>query len=46
VVALNVSGYDAPDVIALGIILHGTFYLFIAIMAFAALLGWLVVRKT
>ena len=36
--ALNISGYQGPDVIALGIVLHGTFYVFIGIVGLSAML--------
>jgi hypothetical protein len=38
--ALNVAGYDAPNAIALGFILYGLFYLFIASMGALSVLGW------
>ena len=38
--ALNASGYKAPDVIAIGFILYATFYLFIALLGFFSLLAW------
>lgn len=43
--ALNAAGYHDSDAIALGFILHGTFYLFIASMGFFSLLVWLKGRK-
>ena len=43
--ALNVAGYQDPDAIALGFVLHGTFYLFIASMALLSALAWLKGRK-
>lgn len=43
--ALTIAGYKASDVIAMGIILHGTFYVLITIVALSALLFWLVIRK-
>jgi uncharacterized membrane protein YbhN (UPF0104 family) len=36
--ALNAAGYHATDAIALGFVLHGAFYVFIAIMGMSALL--------
>lgn len=36
--ALNAAGYQAKDAIALGFVLHGTFYLFIASMGLLSLL--------
>jgi uncharacterized membrane protein YbhN (UPF0104 family) len=45
VVALNLAGYKTNDVVALGIVLHGTMYIFISIMGILALLIWLVARK-
>ena len=36
--ALNVSGYQGSDVIALGIMLHGTFYVFIGMVGLSAML--------
>jgi hypothetical protein len=44
--ALNVAGYRATDAIALGFILHGTFYVFIAVLGLSALLVRLISRKT
>ena len=44
-IALNAAGYHAPDAIALGFVLHGTFYLFIASMGLFSLLVWLKGRK-
>jgi hypothetical protein len=44
--ALKTAGYNAPDVFALGILLHGTFYVFIVILSLSALLIWLVSRKS
>ncbi len=38
--ALNAAGYKAPDAIASGFILYGTFYLFIALMGLFSLLLW------
>jgi hypothetical protein len=43
--ALNAAGYQAHDAIALGFVLHGTFYLFIASMGFFSLLFWFKGRK-
>jgi hypothetical protein len=43
--ALNASGYHAPDAIALGFILHGIFYLFIASTGIFTVLVWFNVRK-
>ncbi len=36
--ALNASGYRAPNAIAIGFVVHGTFYLFIAFLGFFSLL--------
>lgn len=44
--ALNAAGYRTPDGIALGIVLHGTFYAFIAIIGLSALLMWFAGRKS
>jgi uncharacterized protein (TIRG00374 family) len=44
-VALNLAGYEASDVVALSIVLHGTLYVFITIMGMTALSIWLVHRK-
>lgn len=43
--ALNAAGYEANDSIALGFILHGTFYLFISSMGGGSVLVWLKGRK-
>jgi len=45
VVALNLTGYKANDIVALSILLHGIFYVFISIMGLSALLIWLISRK-
>jgi hypothetical protein len=45
VLALNAAGYQASDAVALGFVLHGTFYIFIAIIGLSALMVWLVLRK-
>lgn len=42
--ALKAAGYSSPDTIVLGILLHGTFYLFIAILGVTALIAWLIRR--
>jgi uncharacterized protein (TIRG00374 family) len=39
--ALNAAGYQTADAIALGFVLHGTFYLFIASMGIFSALFWL-----
>jgi hypothetical protein len=44
--ALMVAGYKAPDVIAMGIILHGTFYAIITGMSLVALLAWQLIRTS
>jgi hypothetical protein len=44
--ALTIAGYKASDVIAMGIILHGTFYLLITIVGLSALFFWLLIRKS
>jgi hypothetical protein len=44
--ALNAAGYHATDTIALGFFLHGTAYVFIAILGLSALLVRFVSRKT
>ena len=38
--ALKAAGYSAPNAIALGIVLHGAFYAFIAIIGVVSLLLW------
>ena len=43
--ALKIAGYDASDVIALGIILHGIFYLFIVFLGVPSVPIWLRERK-
>ncbi|MBI5676082.1 MAG: flippase-like domain-containing protein [Nitrospirae bacterium] len=42
--ALHAAGYSAPDAIALGIVLHGTFYVFITIIGITAFLPCLIHR--
>ncbi len=42
--ALNAAGYSGSDAIALGMVLHGTFYVFIVIIGLTALILWLVSR--
>ncbi len=44
-IALNAAGYKAPDAIAMGFILYGTFYFFIALIGLFSLLVWLKGRK-
>lgn len=39
--ALNAAGYNAPDAIAMGFVLYGTFYLFVALLGLSSLLVWL-----
>lgn len=39
--ALNVAGYRGQDAIALGFVLHGTFYLFITFIGVFSALAWL-----
>lgn len=39
--ALNVAGYEAGDSVALGFVLHGTFYVFIASMGLISLMFWI-----
>jgi hypothetical protein len=43
--ALKSSGYSAPDAVALGFVLHGSFYVFIFLIALSALMVWLIQRK-
>ena len=43
--ALNVAGYEAGDSVALGFVLHGTFYLFIASLGISSGLVWFRGRK-
>lgn len=45
-IALKAAGYKSHDAVALGFVLHGTFYLFIALMGFSAILLWLAIHKT
>jgi hypothetical protein len=45
-VALNLAGYAGPDAIAMGIVFHGTFYVFILLMGLGAVTLWLISRKT
>lgn len=42
--ALNVAGYKPHDAIALGFVLHGTFYLFIASLGLLSMLLWMAGR--
>jgi hypothetical protein len=44
--ALNAAGYHSNDLVALGFILHGSFYFFIAVIGLSALLLWLAGRKS
>ena len=41
-IALKAAGYHSSDVIALGFILYGIFYLFIAVMGIFSFLFWLI----
>lgn len=43
--ALHAAGYSASDAIALGMILHGTFYIFITIIGITAFFPWLIYYK-
>jgi uncharacterized membrane protein YbhN (UPF0104 family) len=43
--AITVSGYKASDAIAVGIILHGVFYVLIGILGLAGLLFWIMLKK-
>ncbi len=43
--ALKTAGYQGADVLALGIVLHGTFYMFITMLGLSAVLVWLVCRE-
>ena len=43
--SLKAVGYEVADTIALGIVLHGTFYMFIALMGLIAILFVPVIRK-
>jgi len=45
VVALHMAGYKGPETVALSIVIHGTFYVFISIMGVTALLIWFMSRK-
>lgn len=40
--ALNVAGHKSPEIVALSIVLHGTFYVFILILAISSLITWLI----
>jgi uncharacterized protein (TIRG00374 family) len=44
-IALNVAGYNAQDAIAVGFILYGIFYLFVAVMGFFSMLLWIKGKK-
>lgn len=44
-IALNAAGYQAPDAIALGFVLYGTFYLFVTFLGLSSLLFWLMGRR-
>ncbi|RJQ56245.1 MAG: UPF0104 family protein [Nitrospiraceae bacterium] len=44
--ALNTAGYRAADAIALGFILYGTLYVFIAVLGLSALLARFINRKS
>jgi len=39
--ALKVTGYDDPDIIALGFVLYGIYYIFVAAMGLLSLLFWM-----
>ena len=39
--ALNVAGYQGADAIAIGFVMHGTYYLFITVLGFPSILIWL-----
>lgn len=43
--ALNAAGYESSDAATMGLILHGTFYLFIAALALLSILYWLSWKK-
>lgn len=43
--ALNAAGYRAPDAIAIGFILYGAIYFFIALIGLLSLLVWLIGTK-
>jgi hypothetical protein len=43
--ALNTAGYNASEAIAMGFILHGTFYLFVALLGLSSFLAWLKGRR-
>lgn len=45
-IALTIAGYKGPDAIAMGILLHGTFYLFIVLMGLSVLLFLPVIKKS
>ena len=44
--ALNAAGYKTADAIAVGFVLYGTFYFFIAILGLSAVIVWLINRKS
>jgi hypothetical protein len=44
--ALNAVDYNAPDAIAMGFMLYGSFYVFIAILGLLTILVWLINRKS
>ena len=39
--ALNAAGYQGPDAIAIGFVMHGAYYLFITVLGFPSILIWL-----
>ena len=39
--ALSVAGYDAPDKIALGFVLHAIYYIFVSLMGLFSMLFWI-----
>lgn len=43
--ALNTAGYNPSEAIAMGFILHSTFYLFVALLGLSSLLVWLRGRR-
>ncbi len=38
--ALNASGYEAPDAIAMGFVLYSVFYIIVALIAFISMIFW------
>lgn len=45
-ISLKISGYDSPDIIAMGILLHATFYILIAVMGLTGMLIVPIAKKS